>query len=339
MALITKSSPMATQGSRSEVKLVIDKNTITTPPPNIMISHNNGFITNKHEPVSMMIIAKRTLMSLTSILTKFDAGYFRISLSLGGQALLWKTLIEPKNDTNIAMRHVLLVLHPAAFLVLWSLSLFILLLLSLLYMLRCLFFFNMVKVEFLHRVGVNYLFTPFISWLLLLQSSPFLAPNTVPYIVLWWVFAVPVVLLDVKIYGQWFTKGKRVLTMVAKPTSQLSVIGNLVGAQAAANMGWKESAIFMFSLGMAHYLVLFVTLYQRLSGGDHGLPVLLRPALFLFFAAPCVACLAWESIVGAFDIASKMLFFLSLFLFMSLVINFSTRNVCIIKFSGHYFTI
>lgn len=78
------------------------------------------------------------------------------------------------------------------------------------------------------------------------------------YFVLRWVFAVPIVALDVKIYGQWFSKGKRFLSTFANPTSQLSVIGNLVGAQAAAKMGWKEIAIFLFSPGMVHYLVLFV---------------------------------------------------------------------------------
>ncbi|KAL4330944.1 hypothetical protein AHAS_Ahas13G0450700 [Arachis hypogaea] len=35
-----------------------------------------------------------------------------------------------------------------------------------------------------------------------------MAPKTVPYLVLWWLFVVPVVMLDVKIYGQWFTKRK-----------------------------------------------------------------------------------------------------------------------------------
>ncbi|KAH1123893.1 S-type anion channel SLAH1 [Glycine max] len=97
----------------------------------------------------------------------------------------------------------------------------------------------------------------------------------------------------------------------------MSVIGNLVGAQGAANMGWNERAVCLFSLGMVHYLVLFVTLYQR-SGGDR-LPVLLRPVFFLFFAAPSVASLASEFMVGTFDTASKMLFFLSLVLFTSLI--------------------
>lgn len=263
---------------------------------------------------------KINLISIKSILTKFDAGYFRISLSLGGQALLWKTLISSNEHTIRRRFHPFL--HPSCFLILWSFSLFVLTILSLLYTLRCLFFFKMVKAEFSHRVGVNYLFAPWISWLLLFQSAPFMAPKTLPWVALWWVLVVPVVVLDVKIYGQWFTKGKRILSSVANPTSQISVIGNLVGAQTAANMGWKECAVWLFSLGMVHYLVVFVTLYQQFAGGASRVPAMLRPAFFLFFAAPSMGCLAWEAIVGGFDIASKMLFFLSLFLFTSLVRNF-----------------
>ncbi|XVF27916.1 hypothetical protein REPUB_Repub14bG0150700 [Reevesia pubescens] len=110
---------------------------------------------------------------------------------------------------------------------------------------------------------------------------------------------------------------KRFLSIMANPTSQISVIGNLVAARAVAQMGWKESAVCMWSLGMVHYLVLFITLYQRLSGGN-SLPLKLRPTFFLFFAAPSMASLAWNSITGVFDTTSKMLFFFSLFLFLSL---------------------
>ncbi|KAJ0962608.1 hypothetical protein J5N97_027730 [Dioscorea zingiberensis] len=165
---------------------------------------------------------------------------------------------------------------------------------------------------------MNYLFAPWISCLLLLQSTPFLDPHSPPFIVLWLVFSLPVIALDVKIYGQWFTKGRKFLSVVANPTSLLSVLTNFAGARAAAKMGWKESAVCMFSLGMAHYLVLFVTLYQRLQGSN-ALPAMLRPAFFLFFAAPSMASFTWASISGSFDISCKMLFYLSLFLFASLV--------------------
>lgn len=251
------------------------------------------------------------------ILTRIEAGCFRISLSLSGQALLWKILVKSHKTSKFT------ILVPEFFCstlltIIWSFSLTVLLLLSLLYALKCLLRFNLIKAEFLDHVGVNYLFAPWISWLLVLESAPFVAPKTTPFVVFWWIFAVPVIVLDVKIYGQWFTKGKRVLTAVANPTSQLSVIGNLIGARAAAKMGWIEISVFLFSLGMVHYLVLFVTLYQRLPGGD-CLPAMLRPVFSLFFAAPSVASIAWYSINGSFDTAAKMLFYLSLFLFASLI--------------------
>nr|XP_043630193.1 S-type anion channel SLAH1-like [Erigeron canadensis] len=251
------------------------------------------------------------------VLSRCHAGYFRITLSLCCQTLLWKTLKDPPENAHV-YRKMLGVFPSTAFLLLWTLSLITLTSLSLLYILRCALFSNMVKNEFLNHIGVNYLFAPSISWLLLLQSAPFFTPKTIYYLYLWWLFVVPIFFLDVKIYGQWFTKGRRILSTVANPASQLSVVGNFVGARAAAQMGWKESAMVMFAIGMVHYLVVFVTLYQRFSGNS-CLPTLLRPVMFLFIAAPSMASLAWDSISGTFDFSSKMLFYLSLFLFLSLV--------------------
>ncbi|KAL7213560.1 hypothetical protein ACSBR2_016146 [Camellia fascicularis] len=286
---------MENEASQPPIKIVIDASITTTT--------TTTTTTTKHS-------------SLLSILTTLHAGYFRISLSLGGQALLWKSLIEHTDDIR-ALHPVSHILPSTAFLLLWWLALSTLVTLSVLYLLRCFFHFPMVKSEFSHHVGVNYLFAPSISWLLLLQSSPFIVPNTVSYQILWWVFIVPVMALDLKIYGQWFTTEKRFLSVFANPTSQISVIGNLVGAWAAAEMGWRESAMCIFTLGAAHYLVVFITLYQQLSGGRR-IPVRLRPVFFLFVAAPSIGSLAWNSIRGTFDTPCKMLFFHSLFLFTSL---------------------
>lgn len=293
-------------------------NELTAQPQTELVIEPSSYNTTTQSHCDPPVSKKCSLsFSLTPVLTKFHAGYFRISLSLCSQALLWKILGEPPHNAH-ALRQVLSFLPSAAVALLWSIVSFTLAFLSLLYIIRCFFHFEMVKAEFLHHVGVNYLFAPWISWLLLLQSSPFITPKSVYYIVLWWAFAVPILVLDVKIYGQWFTKGKRFVSVVANPTSQISVIGNLVAARAASQMGWREFAIGMFSLAMAHYLVLFVTLYQRLSGST-SLPAMLRPVFFLFIAAPSMASLAWVAISGTFDNAAKMLFFLSLFLFLSLV--------------------
>jgi hypothetical protein len=247
-----------------------------------------------------------------TMLTRFHAGYFRISLALSGQALLWRTLRESSSPTNNLMPSL-------AFLLLWSLALLSLLALCALYAARCLLRFPAVRAEFRHHVAMNYLFAPWISWLLLLQSAPFLRPDTPQYHLLWCAFSLPILALDVKIYGQWFTRGRKFLSMVANPASHITVIGNLVTARAAAKMGWHEGAVAIFAVGAAHYLVLFVTLYQRFLGSD-SLPAVLRPVFFLFFAAPSMAALAWDAIsYSSFGTGCKMLFFLSLFLFASLV--------------------
>ncbi|KAM0933138.1 putative transporter protein SLAC1/Mae1/ Ssu1/TehA [Dioscorea sansibarensis] len=257
---------------------------------------------------------------ILSKITGFHAGYFRISLALSGQALLWKTLSEPTTSDPRELRHLITVLPSVSFLILWSLALVSLLSLSLLFLVRCLLHFHLVRAELSDYLGMNYLFAPWISYLLLLQSTPFLEPHSHTFILLCLFFSLPVIVLDVKIYGQWFTKGRKFLSVVANPTSLLSVIANLAGARASARMGWKESAVCMFSIAMAHYLVLFVTLYQRLQGSN-GLPAMLRPAFFLFFAAPSMASFTWASISGDFNISCKMLFYLSLFLFASLVLR------------------
>ncbi|KAF8084437.1 hypothetical protein N665_0717s0004 [Sinapis alba] len=252
---------------------------------------------------------------LMSVLSSLHAGYFRISLSLCSQALLWKMMIAPDSPS---MSHVRSNLPSLAFHLLWCIALATQVSLCLLYALKCFFFFEMVKEEFSHYIGVNYLYAPSVSWLILLQSAPMMDPQGVLYQTLFSVFALPVLALDTKLYGQWFTTEKRFLSMMANPASQVSVIANLVAARGAAEMGWKECALFLFSLGMVHYLVIFVTLYQRLPGGKN-FPTKLRPVFFLFFAAPAMGSLAWNSISGTFDLLAKMLFFLSLFIFMSLV--------------------
>lgn len=204
-----------------------------------------------------------------------------------------------------------------AYLLLWWLALLTSTILSFLYILKCFLHFNAVQEEFSHHIGVNYMYAPWTSYLLMLQSSPHvIIPRTWYYEFLCLIFSFVILLLDVKLYGQWFTTEKRFLSVVANPVNLVSVIGNLVAAQAMTEMGWKESGISMFSFGMVHYLILFVTLYQRLPTSSQ-FPRVLRPAYFLYFGVPSMASLAWKSISGEFMVSSKMLFFLSLFLFVS----------------------
>ncbi|KAH9797943.1 S-type anion channel SLAH1 [Citrus sinensis] len=275
------------------------------PPVEVVI--DSSIITTKQEKFGQSLgVSKPAMSQSSSLLTRFYAGSFRISRSLCSLAMLWKILSEPKSDSQNICR-ILCMLPFTSFLWLWWLAFFAQASLSLLYILK-----------FLHHVGVNYLYAPWISLLLLLQSAPLTVLNKVSYPVLCWVFSVPVVLLDVKIYGQWFTTEKRFLSVFANPTSQISVIPNFTVVQAAAQIGWPENAVCMFSLHLS---------------GSNTFPSILRPAFLLFFAAPSMGSSAWNSISGAFDTTSKMLFFLSLFLFISLACRPALFKKSIRKFN------
>ncbi|KAI3510291.1 hypothetical protein L1887_17171 [Cichorium endivia] len=253
-----------------------------------------------------------------SIITKINAGYFRICISAAAQALLWKTISEHHLTFSFSPSPTLHTICATTSIVFWCLTLCTIVSLSLLYILRCIFHFDIVKSECCHHVGTNYLFAPSISWLLLLHSTPFfIFPDKHAYGYIWWLLIVPLLALDVKVYGKWFTSEKKFLSIMANPTIQISVIGNLVASLSHDETGWREIRICLFTFGITHYVVVFITLYQRLSGSNH-IPSDLRPVFFLFVATPSMATLAWKSINGSFDIICKMLFFLSLFLFVSL---------------------
>jgi tellurite resistance protein TehA-like permease len=131
-------------------------------------------------------------------------------------------------------------------------------------------------------------------------------------------FMAPLLALELKVYGQWLSGGERRLSRVANPSTHLSLVGNFVGALLAARLGAREPALFFWAVGLAHYVVLLVTLYQRLPGGA-ALPRELHPVFFLFVAAPSTASVAWAEIAGRFDAVSRVAYFVGLFLYTSLV--------------------
>ncbi|GAB4834278.1 hypothetical protein Ancab_032545 [Ancistrocladus abbreviatus] len=109
------------------------------------------------------------------------------------------------------------------------------------------------------------------------------------------------------------------LGKVANPSSHLSVAGNFAGAILASKVGWNEAAKFFWAVGFAQYLVVFVTLYQRLPTSE-AFPKELHPVYSIFIAAPSAASIAWETIYGQFDGLSRTGYFIVLFLYTSLVV-------------------
>ncbi|KAE9592543.1 hypothetical protein Lal_00028566 [Lupinus albus] len=245
-------------------------------------------------------------------LLRFPVSSFGICLGVSSQAILWKTLATSPSTEFL---HISLKVN----LILWFISIALVATVFTIYILKFILYFEAVRREYYHPIRVNFFFAPWIALLFLaLGVPPSVAKNL--HHSLWYCLMVPVLCLELKIYGQWMSGGQRRLSKVANPSNHLSVVGNFVGALLGASMGLKEGPIFFFAIGLAHYIVLFVTLYQRLPTNE-TLPKELHPVFFLFVAAPSVASMAWAKIQGSFDYGSRIAYFIAMFLYFSLAVR------------------
>ncbi|KAL8170425.1 hypothetical protein V2J09_022229 [Rumex salicifolius] len=245
-------------------------------------------------------------------LLRYTVSTFGICLGVSSQAILWKTLATSGSTKFL---HISLKVN----LVLWIISVALIVIISIIYLLKLIFYFEAVRREYYHPIRVNFFFAPWISLLFLCLGVPPSIAKTLP-LPLWYVLMTPLFCLELKIYGQWMSGGRRRLSKVANPSNHLSVVGNFVGSLLGATMGLKEGPLFFFGVGVAHYTVLFVTLYQRLPTNE-TLPKELHPVFFLFVAAPSVSSMAWAAIQGSFDYGSRIAYFIAMFLYLSLAVR------------------
>ncbi|XP_022714607.1 S-type anion channel SLAH3-like [Durio zibethinus] len=245
-------------------------------------------------------------------LLHYPVSSFCICLGVSSEAIMWKTLATA---TSTKFLHINLMIN----LILWWISVALVAIVSSIYLLKVILYFEAVRREYYHPIRVNFFFAPWISLLFLALGVPPSVASNLP-VALWYVLMTPIFCLELKIYGQWMSGGQRRLSKVANPSNHLSIVGNFVGALLGASMGLKEGPIFFFAVGLAHYTVLFVTLYQRLPTNE-TLPKELHPVFFLFVAAPSVASMAWATIQGSFDYGSRIAYFIALFLYFSLAVR------------------
>ncbi|GAA0169843.1 hypothetical protein LIER_24232 [Lithospermum erythrorhizon] len=245
-------------------------------------------------------------------LLRYPISSFGICLGISSQAIMWKSLA-----TSASTKFLNLSLNVN--LVLWCISVALVAIVAFIYALKLIFYFEAVRREYYHPIRINFFFAPWIALLFLAIGVP---PSVTKdlHAALWYVLMAPIFCLELKIYGQWMSGGQRRLSKVANPTNHLSIVGNFVGALLGASMGLKEGPVFFFAVGMAHYIVLFVTLYQRLPTNE-TLPKELHPVFFLFVAAPSVASMAWANIQGSFEIGSRICYFIGMFLYLSLAVR------------------
>ncbi|KAL6627148.1 hypothetical protein ACP70R_030874 [Stipagrostis hirtigluma subsp. patula] len=297
----------------------------TSPPRPTPSSKNSSRVAAVLDDDDDDVTARRHVPSLISseelalpadktwpFLLRFPVSAFGMCMGMSSQAILWKRIAI---SASTRFLHITLKIN----LVLWCASVAVMCAVSALYACKVVFYLEAVRREYYHPVRANFFFAPWIACLFLAIGVPEQVAASLPGW-LWYVLMAPIVCLELKIYGHWISGGQRRLSRVANPSNHLSIVGNFVGALLGGIMGLREGPIFFFAVGLAHYIVLFVTLYQRLPTSE-TLPRDLHPVFFLFVATPSVACLAWARITGVFDYGSRIAYFISMFLYASLAVR------------------
>nr|XP_043634356.1 S-type anion channel SLAH2-like [Erigeron canadensis] len=293
----------------------VDPTEINTPHKSVAVSADRYF--NALEGPELETLRASEVIVLPEdrkwpFLLRFPISAFGMCLGVGSQTVLWKNLAL---STSTHFLHISRRVNYA----LWCISILLFAVVASAYLLKVIFYFEAVRREYYHPIRVNFFFAPWIALLFLAIGVPEDIATTLPHS-LWYVLMTPIFCLEIKIYGQWMSGGQRRLSKVANPSNHLSVVGNFVGALLGASMGLKEGPIFFFAVGLAHYTVLFVTLYQRLPTNE-TLPKELHPVFFLFVAAPSVASLAWAELNGSFGYGSRVAYFIALFLYITLAVR------------------
>ncbi|XP_068491457.1 S-type anion channel SLAH2-like isoform X2 [Phaseolus vulgaris] len=245
-------------------------------------------------------------------LLRFPVSSFGICLGVSSQAILWKALAASPSTEFL---HI----TPKINFILWLISIAVVATIFAIYLFKIVLYFEAVRREYHHAVRVNFFFAPWISLLFLALGVPSSVAKELHHAV-WYILMTPLFFLMLKIYGQWMFGGKRMLSKVANPTNMLSIVGNFVGALLGASMGLKEGPIFFFTIGLAHYMVIFVTLSQMLPT-NKTIPRDLHPVFFLLVAPPSVAAMALAKIQGSFHFESRIFYFTSMFLYLTLAVR------------------
>lgn len=169
-----------------------------------------------------------------------------------------------------------------------------------------------VLQEFNHPIKIN--FFPLISKTLLVLSIVFLSLDLSVSKYLWIVGVVLNTIFSFLILGEWISKQHFHIHHIS-PAWFIPVVGNLIVPIAGVQHFLPELSWFFFSVGIVWMFILTTVVLYRLIFHD-PLPQKLLPTLFILFAAPAIAFIAYTKLIDGFDGIARILYYFSLFVFL-----------------------
>ena len=242
-------------------------------------------------------------------LQNFHITFFAIVLGMAGFSLAVQK-VGGQNGTGLLP----ILETPATVLLYITIALFALV--ALIYLLKIVKYPSSLKKEFNHPVKIN--FFPLIAKIFLVLSVAYLDRDMQISFYLW---SIGAVLQFIAIISIWIRHTHFKIEQMT-PGWFIPIVGSLIVPIAGVPHGFIEISWFFFSVGLIFWIALFTIVMYRMF--FHApIPDRLLPTLFILFAPPAIAFIAYAKLAGlmghdgaGLDAFARILYYFSLFMFI-----------------------
>jgi tellurite resistance protein len=241
-----------------------------------------------------------------SRLKNFSISFFAIVLGLVGFTLVLQK-VEPILNFSF---------HIYSYSLYFTLLVF--LIISLIYIAKIIKHPEEIKKEFFHPIKIN--FFPLIAKIFLILSVIYLSMD-MSYSKSFWIIGVILqFIFSIIILSIWIRHSKFEFHHLS-PAWFIPIVGNVIVPIAGVAHGFIELSWFFFSIGIVMWITLFIIVFNRIIF-HNPIPDKLVPTFFILFAPPAIAFIAYIKLTGSLDPFAKVLYYISLFLFILIFAQF-----------------
>lgn len=194
-------------------------------------------------------------------------------------------------------------------------TLFVFLGISFLYGLKAVKHFEKVKIDFNHRIRLNF-FSAFSISILLLSIAlmsfwPFLSMS------FWWIGTIVHTILMFYTISYWIQNNIEIQFM--NPAWFIPIVGSMLIPIAGVEYMPKAFSFFYFGVGFFFWIILF-TIFLNRAIFHHQLPQKFVPTLFILIAPPAIGFISYIRIAQSWDTFAIFMLLLSYFFAILLVV-------------------
>lgn len=177
------------------------------------------------------------------------------------------------------------------------------------YIIKLINYPNEVKKEIKHPIKIN--FFPIMGKTLLILSIIYLEINKNTSKTLFIIGVILQLGFSILLISQWINNKHEWHNL--NPSWFIPIVGNVIIPIPGVAHGFIELSWFFFAIGLLMWLTLFIIVFNRIIF-HHPLPRKLIPTMFILFAPPAIAFIAYTKLINGLDPFGRILYYGALFL-------------------------